>query len=29
MVRGRKLDESGDGHEYRVSIPSIRALEAS
>ena len=26
MVRGRKLDESGDGHEYRVSIPAIRAL---
>ena len=26
MVRGRKLDESGDGHEYCVSIPATRAL---
>jgi starch phosphorylase len=26
MVRGRKLDESGDGHEYAVSIPVTRPL---
>ena len=26
MERARKLDEAGDGYEYSVTIPAVRAL---